>query len=218
MSKATEKAYETIRAAILSGRYAPGAHLKEEELVGLCGVSRTPVRDALRRLAADRYVVARRNQGTYVNEWSLDDIACIFEMRALLEGYAAERAATRITPDQLARVDKAWRDIEDVLAKDKLDIPEFLRANRVFHTTIIEAACNRQLRETIDQLVQPPIVNRTAMTYSRQDLRQSNDHHGLILSALKTGDAVTACTAMRQHLLTSYQNFLRNYDRSLGQE
>ena len=102
MSKAATKAYDAIRARILSGELAPGSHLKEEELAEFCGVSRTPLRDALRSLAADFYVSTVPNHGTFVSDWSVADIDDIFTLRGMLEGYAAQRAASRVTREHYA--------------------------------------------------------------------------------------------------------------------
>lgn len=88
MSKASQKAFTAIRGKILSGEFPPGSHLKEEELAEVCGVSRTPIRDALRALAGEDYVKIVPNHGTYVSQWSSSDIEDIFALRAMLEGYA----------------------------------------------------------------------------------------------------------------------------------
>ena len=82
MSRASDRAYAEIRGLILSGEIAPGAQLKEEQLAELCGVSRTPVRDALRRLEADLYIVRSGSQRAFVADWSREEVD---EMFALFE-------------------------------------------------------------------------------------------------------------------------------------
>ena len=101
MSKASQSAYEAIRGRILSGEFPAGTHLKEERLAEVCGVSRTPIRDALRTLAAEDYVRVVPNRGTFVSEFSDSDIEDIFVLRSMLEGYAARMAAQRATPEQI---------------------------------------------------------------------------------------------------------------------
>jgi len=104
MSRASDRAYNHIRNMILSGELQPGVQIREEELAELCGVSRTPVRDALRRLEAELFVRRNESQRSFVSDWSLDDLEEAFQLRAMLEAYAARRAATRISWDQLARL------------------------------------------------------------------------------------------------------------------
>ena len=89
MSGASERAYEEIRKRLLRGDFAPGARLSESELSELCGVSRTPVREALRRLALEYFVRIEPNRGAFVIDWSREDIVDMFEMRSMLEGLAA---------------------------------------------------------------------------------------------------------------------------------
>ena len=104
MSRASDRAYSHIRSMILSGELQPGLQIREEALAELCGVSRTPVRDALRRLEAELFIRRNESQRSFVADWSLDDLEEAFQLRAMLEAYAARRAATRISWDQLARL------------------------------------------------------------------------------------------------------------------
>lgn len=212
MSKATEKAYGIIREHILNGTYAPGTHLKEGELVERCKVSRTPVRDALRQLANERYVVTHRNQGVFVNQWTVDDITDIFELRAILEAVVAERAAARITPEQVAELRAIHSTIQAML--DRNSPPEvdlFLSKNKAFHLILIEAAQSRTLQETLSQIFQPPLIAQTARWYSRAGLQQSNDHHLEILEALEAGDGKWAASVMRAHIYAAQRKFMISY-------
>lgn len=148
MSKASSKAYEAIRARILTGEFAPGAHLKEEELAEVCGVSRTPIRDALRALSAEEYVRVVPNHGTFVAEWSDDDIKDIFTLRSMLEGYAARLAAARAMPGHIEEMSHLNRIIKEMLEKDgEPDLDLFLTSNRRFHEIITEAAGSRRLTQ-----------------------------------------------------------------------
>ena len=92
ISGASELAYTEIRNRLLGGEYPPGARLSESELSDICGVSRTPVREALRRLAADYFVRIDPNRGAFVIDWSREDIMDMFEMRSMMEGLAARKA------------------------------------------------------------------------------------------------------------------------------
>lgn len=212
MSKATEKAYSIIRENILSGDFQPGLHLKEGELVELCGVSRTPVRDALRQLATDRYVVTRRNQGVFVNEWSVDDIKDIFELRSILESLVAERAALHISEEQLNTLRTVHRTIQDMLDKNSAPkIEVFLSENKVFHQVLIDAAQSRTLADTLAQIVQPPLIAQTARQYGSRELQQSNDHHRDIILALEARDGAWAASVMKTHIISAQRKFMNSY-------
>ncbi|RMB07979.1 GntR family transcriptional regulator [Eilatimonas milleporae] len=213
MATATEKAYDIIRRNILDGVFEAGTHLKEEDLVRLCGVSRTPVRDALRRLAIDHYVVTRPNQGTFVNQWSLKDIHDIFELRAMLEGVVARRAAAAIGPGHMAALKQAFGTIQAMLADDAadLDVNLFLAENKIFHMTMLQAADSAPLATMLSSLVQPPIVARTALGYNVEDLRQSNEHHRELIEALGVGDGAWAEAIMQAHIRAAHRKFMASY-------
>lgn len=212
MSKATEKAYSLIRENILSGNFAPGTHLKEGDLVDLCGVSRTPVRDALRQLATDRYVVTRRNQGVFVNKWTVDDIKDIFELRAILEPMVAERAAMHITDPQVRELDDIQKSIQSMLDKNNvLNVEFFLEQNKKFHEILMDAASSRALADSLSQIVQPPLIAQTARQYSRQELQNSNDHHRDIVAALDARDGTWAASVMKIHIISAQRKFMNSY-------
>ena len=104
MTNAGQDAYEALRSAILNGSIRPGERLGEVELSSQFGVSRTPIREALRRLTAEGLVVFQPNRGARVAEWSLSDLEDTYEIRARLESYGAALAAQRIDADCLPRL------------------------------------------------------------------------------------------------------------------
>ncbi len=101
-ASAADRAYAEIRGLILAGDASPGTPLREEALADIVGVSRTPIRDALRRLEVELYAVRTPGGRLVVADWDSDDVAEIFALRAMLEGHAAARAARRVSPAQLA--------------------------------------------------------------------------------------------------------------------
>src|ERR1700748_672830 len=101
MSNATDSTYASIRRAIMAGRAAPGTYLKEKHPAEIMGVSRTPVRAALQRLVGDQLLRSEANRGVFVAEWTSRDIQEVFELRLLLEPYAAGLAALHATPAQI---------------------------------------------------------------------------------------------------------------------
>ena len=205
MSKASDTAYARIRAGIIGGEWAPGAPLREEELAQLCGVSRTPVREALRRLESE-YLI-RRSEGarSFVADWSADDVAEMFALRAILESHAAARAATRITAQAIADLEQQNDRIAEALSQS--DTAGFLAANRAFHAIILDAAQSPRLATMLTALVEQPVVRRTAQHYSAQELQRSHSEHATLITALKTQDSQWAEATMTSHIRRAFHAF-----------
>ncbi|MEL7198548.1 MAG: GntR family transcriptional regulator [Pseudomonadota bacterium] len=213
LSKAADRAYDTIGGLILGGHFKPGDRLSEEELSRLCGVSRTPVRDALRRLAAEYFVVIRPNQGAVVAVWKRQDIEDLFHMRALLEGMAAARAASRRNDDCLIQLEQCVERIDKAVnAMPEPDIAAFLAENTAFHRTILDAADSPRLSATLASLIAPAIVARTAEHYSQADLRRSNEHHREVVEALRNRDAQLADSIMQVHIRAAANSYFSKQD------
>ena len=204
MAKAANLAYDTVREAILNGDFKPGERLPEQALVRLCGCSRTPVREALRRLAADHYVVVSSNQGAQVRNWDEEDIDELFDLRALLEGSAASRAATRIDPEALRRLTKKLDDLDDALNNDampeKQKISEFLSHNSEFHGIVVRAANSPRLESLLSNLIEQAIVVHTAQNSSMERIRESQRHHRELVDALRAKNEVWAKAVMTNHI------------------
>lgn len=203
--KAADWAYARIRALIAGGELAPGAPLREEELAQLCGVSRTPVREALLRLEREYLVRRTDGQRSYVADWSLDDIAEMFALRAMLEGHAAARAAARITPSVLERLRGLNERLRAAVAE--MDTEGFLAANRAFHDTVLEAAQSPRLAAMIGGLVEQPVVRRTAVRYGARELGQSHAEHEALIEAFARGDAGWAESVMAGHIRRAFHAF-----------
>jgi DNA-binding GntR family transcriptional regulator len=200
MSKASDQAYDELRRRILSGELAAGTQLKEEELALLCGVSRTPVRDAIRRLEAELFVRRTDSQRSFVAEWTLDDIEEVFTLRGMLEGYAARRAARRAGPEQIARLGEINEQLRVVLAAEQLDVEAYLAANAAFHSLILETAASERLAGLLGRLFLQPVVQQTAMAYDRAQLDRSYYEHTEITAAFAQGDPDWAEALMIAHI------------------
>lgn len=208
MSKSVAKAYDIIRRAVLSGAFVPGDRMKEEQLVKLCGVSRTPVRDAIKQLAAENYLVMKANHGAQVAKWSAQEIEDIFNLRALSECMAARRAADHITHEQLEILREQYTVIDAMLkVGGDLEIELFLEANKIFHGTILDATQSNVIKQIVFKLVSPPIVYKTVMQYSRQDIESSNEGHRELIEALAAGNGERCEEIMRAHLSTALARF-----------
>ncbi len=203
MSLAADRAYGRIRTAILDGEFAPASRLKEEELVRLCGVSRTPIREALGRLAAEDYVIAVPNQGAQVKTWSDADMVDLFDLRALLEGHAAARAARLIDRDGIRLLQDNIAQMEAVFASaldDERKTETFLRLNGELHESIWKATGSARLESLLGRLVEQALVVRTAHQYTMARILQSHQHHCDLVEALTHGDPLWAEAAMRGHI------------------
>lgn len=218
MSKAIDKAYTRIRAGIVSGELEPGHHLKEEELAELCEVSRTPIRDALRKLEADYFVERHDNQRVFVASWTNEDIEDIFTLRAMLEGFAAARAANAITAEQLEEMRGHHEAIKRAILPDgSIDPDVFMEHNRAFHKIIIDAAKSGRLASMLQRLVEQPVVLRTLVSYQAKDLHRSVEQHAEILDALESRDAIWANATMTGHIHHAQRVFHRAQERETGQ-
>jgi DNA-binding GntR family transcriptional regulator len=198
------KAYATIRADIIAGRHPPGAHLREEQLAEAIGVSRTPVREALRRLAAEGLINFVPNQGAFVNSWTAEDLRKIFDLRALLESTAAGQAAPRMTAADLDRLRELATGMVRLAERraagflDKIGV-----LNREFHEIIMKAADNERLAGSVIRTIEFPIVHRTFERYRPADLRRSLNHHRELIDAFEARDGEWASAVMRAHVLAA---------------
>jgi DNA-binding GntR family transcriptional regulator len=208
VSKSTDKAYAAIRDMIVDGRFQPGDRLSEELLSAEIGVSRTPVREALRRLEADYFVAIKANRGARVLGWESGDVEDLFQLRALVEGFAARCAADRASAEDVAAMRAEISEIDRALTnRARPDIERFLAANSRFHTLLSGAARNSRVSEIIKSLVAQAVVVRTARRFSKEDLERSNFHHREMVDAIEARDGALAETIMRTHILSAGQAF-----------
>lgn len=207
MSSASDHAYSTIRGIILSGELPAGAQIGEVALADRCGVSRTPVRDALRRLETELFVRRSESQRSFVADWSLNDIEDAFDLRAMLEGYAALRAAKRIDVGRLSRLRGHNEAIRRAVSRDVPNVQSFLEDNRVFHAIILEAAGSPRLGHLLSGIVEQPVVWRTAQNYNRDDLLRSCGEHDELLSAFSRGDGAWAQSIMHGHIRRAFHTY-----------
>lgn len=202
-------AYHLIRRAIVEGAYAPGQRLVEQRLAEEHGLSRTPVREVLRRLQAEGLVDVERHRGAAVRRLSVDDIADIYELRSRLEGYACERAAERATPQQLDRMAVAVAGFAGQVADlGPSAVPPPVEAshalthwNDELHLTILDAAGNGRLTALLFRTVDHPLVFQALRRYDRDQLERSALFHRLIHEALADRAGDRAGRLMAEHVL-----------------
>ncbi|WP_299057372.1 GntR family transcriptional regulator [uncultured Nocardioides sp.] len=197
--RSADDTYAAIRQEILRGERAAGEWLREEDLAASLGVSRTPVREALRRLASEGLVRHERHRGVQVESWSLADLDEIFSLRSVLEPWGCALAAT----SGLADLD-ALRDLADRMDAAALgaspDLDEITRLNNGFHGEVLAASGNGRLVQLVATVVAVPIVWRTFSHYSPAAMRRSLAHHHELVDALAAQDPAWAESVMRSHV------------------
>ncbi|MFT6774649.1 MAG: DNA-binding GntR family transcriptional regulator [Paracoccaceae bacterium] len=198
--KPADRAYHAIRAAILSGELPGGAHLAENALAELTGTSRTPVREALQRLAAEGLALSE-GRSRFVADFSYEEIAVVFELRARIEAYGASLAARCVKPEEVARMADLVARMDEV----EPEAPErFLSLNADFHHAVLVATGSRQLRSLTAQALALPLVTIKRFFCEQEiDMARSNAHHRDILEAMRNRDPDWAHAAMLGHVLAT---------------
>ncbi|HIY22990.1 MAG TPA: GntR family transcriptional regulator [Candidatus Brachybacterium merdigallinarum] len=189
----TEFALTTIKQGILSGRYAPGQALVESEIAKELGVSKTPVREALKTLEMSGLVVMRPYSGTRVRQLTMEDAVAIYDLRLLLEPEAVRRSVA----NGLA-LDPARDSLER--ARGVEDAPVRSLENRAFHAALWAAAGNPELLETLENLRDRTALVAVATWARRPSWELEAQEHAGILQAAEAGDADEASALTRAHI------------------
>jgi DNA-binding GntR family transcriptional regulator len=204
-STAEEDAYRHIHAGIRMGKYQAWERLVPEVIAAEIGTSRMPVREALKRLAAEGMVTIRPNRGVVVTGLDTAGMKEIFEMRAVLEGLAVRLALPNITSGVLAKLEDILDRIDD---RDE-NMPDWTAAHRSFHETLCDMSNSPRLMKQIDSLhslVEPHMRMWINRVESRPSAR--GDHQELI-DAIKSGDAALCERVMREHVLATIPDLLQ---------
>jgi DNA-binding GntR family transcriptional regulator len=194
---ASAAATELIRGAIVDGRLAPGQRLKEEELARELGISRTPIREALLVLQAEGLVDAMPNRGATVRAHTAQDLDDLYQLRALLEGFGARRAAARLSEVELAEL---WGSCDRFDELGGGDVREIVKENMYFHNTILDAAGSKRLAQMVRKTIELPLVYKSYIWYSPDQQRISAHYHRQIARALAGRDGERAEMIMKEHI------------------
>ena len=207
MAESQQKAYEAIRDGITAGAYPRGSHLRSADLAARIGISRTPVREALRRLHAEGLVEFFANRGAFVADQSPKEVDEVFDLRIVLEGHAAGLSARRLKDAEIRDLAEQTDRMERCAAARPRDPTGLTAANSAFHATIIAAAANRRLAAMIASVVEMSWVSRTFGIYSDADLAASIFHHRELIKAFQARDEVWARALMQGHIRAAYHVF-----------
>lgn len=196
---------DSLRGLILRGQYPAGSRLGEAELAAALGVSRTPVREALRLLASEGLVELTRHKGARVMAWSAAELEEVFALRAQVEGLAVRRAAERITEADLDELERlATAHAEATATGDSRDLDRVYELNSRFHGAVVRvAAVGTTLTTVVGSLVHSVVLHRTLHTFDDVAMTRSSRHHLEIVAAMRNRDPEWAECVMRGHLLAA---------------
>ncbi|OAT82973.1 GntR family transcriptional regulator [Desulfotomaculum copahuensis] len=197
--------FETLREAIIQGRLKPGERLMEIQLAEEMGVSRTPVREAIRKLELEGFVVMVPRKGAYVAGISVKDIVDVFEVRAALEGLAAGLAAERITGEELEELERALVRIYEV---SKHDLKAVVETDTSFHALIYQASRNERLTQIIANLSDQIQRFRTTSLAQPGRTKTAIEEHTKIVDAISDRNVELAQTLAREHIENAEQSLL----------
>lgn len=197
------RAYERIRENIVGGKYPPKSRLRETQLAAELEMSRTPVREALRRLTSEGVISYSPQSGAFVPSWDEEHVAQLYDLRAVLESNCAELAATRMTPVDIDALRSFATQMENALASGEADSLEKMSLlNRAFHERIMACSGNDRLRElTLNAVAQLPNLHRSFRRYEPAQTERSMRHHRDLIDAFRVADAHWASSMMRAHIL-----------------
>lgn len=188
-------AYRRLLEEIRAGALSPGDRLRETELAERLGVSRTPIREAIRQLEADGLVVHAPRMGATVRRLDYAEVMELYEMRAVLEGTSARlaaRAASEVELDELEALHGRMAAAADPA--------EAARLNRIFHKTLLDAAKNRFLARSMNSLDKALMILGPTLLADAERARSADAEHRAVLAALKARDGAAAEAAMRAHI------------------
>ena len=193
-----EDVAERLRAQIFAHELAPGSWLDEQSLAQQFGISRTPMREAIKVLASEGLVTTKMNRGAYVTEVDRRDLEQIFTVLSLLEGQAAKETASKATEEELNLLDDLHHRLEKAAA-DR-DVEQFFEINVKFHELIQDIASNTWMNGVIADLRKVLKLQRRDSLTRTGRLQNSLLEHREILQAILKRDPTAAEAALRKHL------------------
>ena len=197
---------DDMLAMILRGELLPGQRINEPDIAARLGISRVPVREALRELESTGLVVARKHAGVFVREPSAHELRDLYEMRGLLDGLAGRRVARLQAQSRIALADLLDRSIAAMKAAAAVrDVQRYYRENLSFHWAIVEAADNHALTDTYRGVVQKLHLSRLKNLSQDTGMRASIAEHEKIARALRKGDIARCEELMARHVSDAYE-------------
>lgn len=193
-----EIVYEELKMQILTGKITPGTRMMEVELAESMGVSRTPVREAIRKLEKENLVTIEPRKGVYASQISVKDMVDILEVRQDMEGLAAYLASSRMTPEQMKALEKTSAAYNKAVKEGNM--AEMIEYDTAFHNLIVESCNNNILRMMINQLQELVLRFRYVYYDNFKRAEKMPDEHQIIMEAIREGRADEAREAADVHI------------------
>jgi len=209
-----EVVFEYLRNAILNGTLKPGERLMEISLAEQLGVSRTPVREAIRKLEKEKFVEMIPRKGAYVANLTARDILEVLEIRIVLEGFASKLAAERMGDEDIAELEEILGGFHSAL--EVLDRPEMIRKDNEFHNKIYSAARNNKLVEIVKELHDQFQRFRLIFFNEFDDYNDLEVWHKNILDAIKNRDGNKAKECAEYHVRSIRESVIKWEDKQSG--
>ncbi len=190
----TEQAHEAIKRHILSGNFSPDSRFTEDFFAQQLGISKSPVREALNTLQSEGFLRIEARRGAYLRRFEANEVADLYELREVLEVFAAEHA--RITPAFIAHLRASVAFTVAALGEDRKQ--EYIEEDIRFHAAIVEATGNAELVR-VHSNIQNKLWLCRCQTYRLTSPDTPSSHHRLC-EALAAGDRATACAVTREHI------------------
>jgi DNA-binding GntR family transcriptional regulator len=186
---------ERLRQQIFNRELEPGSWIDEQRMALEYGISRTPLREALKVLAVEGLVTMKVRRGAYVTEMSRDDVSQVYHLLAVLESDAAAEVAARATPAELAQL----RALHEQLESAGHQRERFFALNEAFHMLILTVAQNRWRQQIVVDLRKVMKLNRHHSLFTQGRLDESLAEHRALMAALEARDAAAAARLVREH-------------------
>jgi DNA-binding GntR family transcriptional regulator len=194
-----EEVAELLRQRIFNRELEPGSWIDELKLAEEYGISRTPLREALKVLAAEGLVTMKVRRGAYVTEVSEKDLADVYHLLSLLESDAAGVVAEHVSEAQMAELEALHAELEAAAAPGKVDRAHFFDVNERFHMRLLAIADNRWRDQMVADLRKVMKLNRHNSLLKSGRIAESLKEHRAIMAALKARDPAGAMARMQQH-------------------
>lgn len=192
---------------IVAGTYRPGEKLNEIELAERFGVSRTPVREALKTLGHSGVISIERNKGARVVDYSQESVEAMYSARSMMEPYAARLASQNMSDDYIDTLRQLADDMYAKVTGDQ-NLAEIAALNNAFHSAILARCPNPRVAEMALGMIKPLVASRTFRSYTDAQLTRSALHHIEIVEAIANRDPEWVESIMRAHIRAGYHSVI----------
>lgn len=204
-----ELIFHYLRELIVNGKLAPGDHLVEEELAKGFNVSRTPIREAIRKLELEGLVKRSPRRGVVVREFTLEDIEEIYDIRSVLEGYAARLAAKNVDDERIYKLKNLLRQMKESIKKGKG--LEEMELHKKWHLILYAASNNTRLESLLNDYADYLQFFRMVSLQKPGRLAETIEQHELLIQAIESGDGELAEKRARDHVARGKEAFLQQW-------